>query len=762
MLTAELKRMKEGKISFWAAISGLFLSLACVIYFPAISGGWFLDDYHSIVLNDGIKDFIVSLESLLSLRGVSLLSFAVDYSLWGLNPSLSRAVNVFIHLCNSLLVVALCRAILSNKCTRIPLAVGLIFLCHPVQTSAVSYIVQRMTLLSTFFVLCSLLLLFRYFNSVGTGARSVRVYWLLGAVLAGVLSVFSKESTILLPCLVPFVAWMIGRNRLQDGWQVAMVAYSVVPLAAVLTHFLSINEGIAPLGSSAVFFRDVGPQLYAVVENYDYLSIRYLLSQGEVSWVYLKLVFLPLQQALDYCWPIPDMELRLLPVFTMTMLGGVWVVLYKQRDRYPLSFFGFHWVLFFTAVESSIIPLDPIFEHRLYLLMIGISLVAVEQVLTRIENRTVLICIALLTLGGYVSLSWQRNTVWGGDEGTFWDTNIAAAKRAPRPLSWRGVIHFKDKEFAESAAIFQRLIKKGNRLAYLRATGEALYFAGKEKEAFDVFTRLGAEFSGENSMEVFSAYSAARKGHWPLMEELLEKSQSKDQSDMRVPLLRATIAEEQGNDLNVAISSQKVINHWESMAVLGAESLNAIGFVEWARTLRSQALFRLSDWLSEQSQSIAENPEDINAMVDFAGRLLMLGEFEQAKEYYLMASAMVPKAWNLYYNLGIVSDHQMDFDSAADYYDKARKLSPRNLLVLENLAAVALKLRQYKKAESLYREITSSWPSNGKAWLALGGIQELTQRYADAKLSYEVAARLPNYSFKAQRGLAGLRDKNTK
>jgi len=357
-------------------------------------------------------------------------------------------------------------------------------------------------------------------------------------------------------------------------------------------------------------------------------------------------------------------------------------------------------------------------------------------------------------------LSWNRNAVWGGSELDFWKSNSAVVARAPRPQFWLAKTYFKKGEFAEAAKAFR------SPLAYeppgvLRATGEALYFAGKKKEAFELFSRLGAQSPGENSLDVFSAYAAAKEGQWRLMEEFLEKARLRDSGDIRIFWLQATIATEKRDNLNAAIYSQQIIADWERKVTLDTFSLNAGGYVEWARNLRKQSLSHLSGWLAEQQRLISESPNDVKLKAEFGGYLIQLGLYDQAREYYQSAAQLAPKAWSLYYNLGIISDKQNDIESSFGYYEKALALSPGNMLVLENLAASALVQRKYRIAEGIYKEIVVKSPLNGKAWLGLGTTLEKMRNYSEAKLSYERASRLPSHSLQAELRLKKLADKTS-
>jgi hypothetical protein len=130
VLPAKLTRVFKANAGFWGGIFCLFLLLALGLYLPAVSGGWFFDDYQNIVLNNSVKNLSVSLQSVFSPRGISFLSFAADYSIWGLNASSFRIVNILIHFFNALLVVAFCRELIGEKRTGLAVFIGMIFLCH--------------------------------------------------------------------------------------------------------------------------------------------------------------------------------------------------------------------------------------------------------------------------------------------------------------------------------------------------------------------------------------------------------------------------------------------------------------------------------------------------------------------------------------------------------------------------------------------------------------------------------------------------------
>ncbi len=92
-------------------------------------------------------------------RPLQLLSYALDYKISGLNPMGYHLTNIFIHALNSILIYSLFSLI-----TIIPIAkiIAILFACHPIQTSVVSYISARADLLVTLFMLLAIIFFFKF------------------------------------------------------------------------------------------------------------------------------------------------------------------------------------------------------------------------------------------------------------------------------------------------------------------------------------------------------------------------------------------------------------------------------------------------------------------------------------------------------------------------------------------------------------------------------------------------------------------------
>ena len=141
-------------------------------YWNSFHAPFVFDDQTSITENPIIKNLGNFLSSLQGYhynprRFIGYLSFALNYHWGGLDVAGYHVVNFCIHLLNGTLVFLLCgltfrtpflrNSSQASKAGGIALVAALLFTAHPVQTQAVTYIVQRFTSLASLFYLLSLI-----------------------------------------------------------------------------------------------------------------------------------------------------------------------------------------------------------------------------------------------------------------------------------------------------------------------------------------------------------------------------------------------------------------------------------------------------------------------------------------------------------------------------------------------------------------------------------------------------------------------------
>ncbi len=428
-------------------VATLVIAVATVLAYSNTFGASFhFDDFSSIIENETLRD-LRRLWPPSGNRWLGYLSFALNYRFAGLEVWGYHFVNLLIHVCNGLLVFWLTAITLRTPALRraeagplvrryLPLAAGLLFALHPLQTQAVTYVVQRFAALATLFFLLSLTLFALARAALEADrlskARAAGLYGL--SLLAAAASMKTKEISFTLPIVAAAYELLFlrpGRHRLL-----------LLPLAAIA---LMVPLGL--VGRAQTLGDALGDVSRLAAETGEIPRSVYLLTQSRVVVTYLRLLVLPVRQNLDYDFSLsssladPAVLASTALLLTIGALAVYLLVRARRTNRAEgaLAFFGIAWFFVTLSVESSIVPIrDVIFEHRVYLPCVGAAVAAGTLLLSAVEHlrlRTSLGLQAALTLlvtaGPLGAATYARNVVWK-DDLTLWSDVVAKSPLKPR------------------------------------------------------------------------------------------------------------------------------------------------------------------------------------------------------------------------------------------------------------------------------------------------------------------------------------------
>jgi tetratricopeptide (TPR) repeat protein len=394
------------------------------------------------------ESFPVSLRYAFMTRIVGYISFAINYKLGGLSVVGYHLVNLLIHIISALLVYLIVKATLKtdyfiaaagrNDTWSYELIAGasaLLFVGHPIQTQAVTYISQRFASLAALFYLLSL---FSYIRFRTSPPEHGRYRWYLTAVISAIFAMLTKEFTITLPIVVSLYEFTFlsgkGRERIR-----VLAPFAVILL--IIPAIVFFKQGTL----SAI---DSTMRTITAADVTNIPRSHYLLTQFRVVVLYLRLLIFPINQNVDHDVPVYTSLLDL-PVFLSFLLllalfsAGVLLSILsrgkKEHAELRLASFGIFWFFITLSVESSIIPLGELAaEYRLYLPSIGMILAFVSLLayaLRRFKRHKMLrseivygligALVVLLSVGTY-----ERNRVWAS-EISLWED---AARKSPAKL----------------------------------------------------------------------------------------------------------------------------------------------------------------------------------------------------------------------------------------------------------------------------------------------------------------------------------------
>lgn len=437
----------------------LILAVVAVVYSNTFSVPFIFDDNSNIVDNPVIRDpanFTSSMKGYAfnPRRFIGYASFAANYHFGKLSVVGYHIVNFTIHVVNAILVYFLVTLIFTTpylngqlagegKRKTVALFSALFFASHPVQTQAVTYIVQRFASLATLFYLLSVVLYVRgrlsqaevqaKKNQAASSSSAYAFTCFFLSLFSAVLAMKTKEIAFTLPLVIiicEFVFFGSPSKKKLLFLIPVLLTLAIIPVSIVGTD--------KPLGN---ILSDLSSQtrVQTHISRWDYLVTEF----GVIT-TYIRLLFLPINQNLDYDYPVyhslftPVIFASFL--FLSALLGTALYLLYRSRARpsvWRIAAFGILWFFVTLSVESSVIPIsDVIYEHRLYLPSVGAFIAIVSSIFVvtdRLKGRRPKIELIVLSSLAFILIvlsaaAYARNTVWR-DPITLWKDVVEKSPR---------------------------------------------------------------------------------------------------------------------------------------------------------------------------------------------------------------------------------------------------------------------------------------------------------------------------------------------
>ena len=427
----------------------LLVFLCAIPYSGILDHSWHLDDSGNIVNNTPLHITNLSPATLISTfyahpensgrlyRPVTNLSFALNWYLGQDRPRGYHLVNIIIHFCTAVLLYQCCLLLLqtpiinhslgNSEQADIALLTASLWVIAPLHISAVTYIVQRMAQLATFF---SISTLFFYLHARLTNSKSNRVLFLLSMLCCSFLGIASKENAILIfPTLLLVECTFFFQCReflslLHAKKLLVPVLFLLLFLACMLTwHYLGGH-----------------------FTNYDHRNFTLkerLLTEPRILLFYLSQLFFPTTSRLSTVHDFPLSTSLITPWNTLPAIlacTSLILVSFFRIHRTPILSFAILFFFLNHLVESTFIPLELVFEHRNLLPTLFFFLPIAMYVVTKIDNNNrstkyipvyllIITCTVFLIQSG--SATFEHNKTWK-DEETLYRDAVSKAPHAPR------------------------------------------------------------------------------------------------------------------------------------------------------------------------------------------------------------------------------------------------------------------------------------------------------------------------------------------
>jgi tetratricopeptide (TPR) repeat protein len=577
------------------ALTIILLTITFICYFPSLGNDFVYTWDDNAYITDNLLIRSLSLSSIGAMFTsqvggtyvpLPLLSYAIEYKLWGLNPMYFHATNLMLHLICTLLVYRILRRL---QLDPVYAAAGaLIYGIHPMGVESVAWITERKDLLYCVFYFASLLAYIKYVQG------TKRNFFLFALSLSlFVLALFSKIQAVSLPMVLLAVDYYFARKA------------SIKLFAEKIPFFLlSLVFGLAGI----LVLKNVGAlkinEMYTFTERF-FFGIYSLC-------VYLIKFLVPVTMSALYPYPVtsghalPSMY-YLSPL--MVLLIG-WLV-YRTAGATRSVVFGA--LVFFLSIFLMLQIfgagagfMADRYVKIPYLGLVFITVWGMSHFNNRYKNGSLIVWITFSVFASFLMVTtFQRCKIWK-DGGTLWSDVIEKYPgRDARPYSCRGLYYREKKENDKAFADFNRsLVLRSDDPEILLFRGNIFFDRGRDDSAYADYIKV-LKFKMDNALALGNLGSIyVRRG----------------QPDSAVICLNRS----------VALDSTSAINYANRAVALGA-------------------LGRTDESIADFKHYLTQNPKDERVLMSIAMAYQNLGQFQESISWFDKAIAVKPDFGNYYY-----------------------------------------------------------------------------------------------------------------
>lgn len=365
-------------------LSALIL-LITLVYLPGAKGGFYFDDHPHIVQNSALAMEEFSLEELKRtsfsskagpwMRPVAMGSIAINYHFSALDPLPYKLTNIAIHVLNATLLMIFFLMI-SKLVTHAPanqlflqkhywvatLIATAFWALHPLNVTSVLYVIQRMTSMSATFSLLALISYTYARPRIGQHWKWL-VFGILSFACFGVVAALCKETAWLLPVFVLVLEFTLFQ-KIQN-----------TPRYWLILRNAALVIGILFIGAWVIQNLVLGNWAQSAYAARPFTLSERVLTESRIVWQYWKLILLPNIQDMGlYLDDVAYSKSLFSPPITFLAILSHAILIWSGillRKKYPVASFGILWFYSGHLLESTIFPLELMYEHRNYIPIMG-------------------------------------------------------------------------------------------------------------------------------------------------------------------------------------------------------------------------------------------------------------------------------------------------------------------------------------------------------------------------------------------------------
>ncbi len=726
------ERNNSESLSIIFICSALFAS-TLTAYWNSFNAPFVFDDLATIQRNTQVR-FGEFGWNLISPRSVLYKTFTFNYLLTGQEVWSYHLINFILHFLNGLLIFVIATRVFRSLSRRpLPEGEGIsriyaalaaaFFLVHPVQTESVTYISSRSELLSTFFYLIGFL------TFVLWPKDRVGFYCSSAVGIAYFFGLGSKEPVVTLPAAIFLYDYLFlshAEFRLVfSRWRFYLI-YLAGASAAVVYLLIRLKGTVGGMS-----------------------SWQYFLTETRVLVRYIQLMFFPVGLNLDHDFRLSSSIFEPSVLASTGLLVALLLFGWWLRRKRPVFAFSIFWFFITMSPTSSVVPIiDVIFEHRLYLPMVGVAFsfpFLVEFVYTRLRwtvprFSAVLACSAVI-LAALVAGTLMRNYVWSDEVRLFTDV-VAKSPHKERPYNNLAWAYFKRAEYDRAIAVLQQAFDKmpENNAELSDTLGNMYLRAGQYDKAIALFRKTTRSYKDDILAVAYNNLGVAYLYQWTDLQNRRSSISNEEFEARKEEILRPAaeaFSESLEVDPNMPSSLDSYINvmcyrgkgsEIERVALekvasgknFDLKQLNGKEKLELFSALYTIGKVAFNDGDYAKANTYFERAEQVKDDVrivyfNHGYALTMLKQDERAAEKYVNAIRIDPIFIEAHHNLGLIYMRRKDYSKAVEAFTEVLRLDPKQVSSNLNLASIYMAEGQKDRARRHLSTVLAVAPDNQQA-----------------------------------------------
>ncbi|MEA3444845.1 MAG: tetratricopeptide repeat protein, partial [Bacteroidota bacterium] len=341
-------------------------------------------------------------------RPLSLITFAVEYELFGENPHISHFINILLYALTGYLIFLILSYFFRKRekeqwFRSLPFFAALLFVAHPIHTEVVANIKGRDEILTLLFSLLALWMSLKY-------AGSGKMKYLTYSGITFFLGLLSKENSITFLAIIPFSIYFFT----DAHWKINLKVFW--PLLLVTVVFLIIRQNVLGDSNDDLLNDVMNNPFVEMTTAQKFATIIYTLG------LYVKLLFFPHPLTFDYYpYHIPIVnwsELKaIVPLLIYLAMAAWFFIGFKKKS--PVAYAIIFFLAGISIVSNIFFPVGVFMNERfVYLPSVAFSILIVYWLFDRVpvllkrDTFKFTLPLLIVVLGLFSFKTIDRNKDW--------------------------------------------------------------------------------------------------------------------------------------------------------------------------------------------------------------------------------------------------------------------------------------------------------------------------------------------------------------